>query len=141
MKTVFEAIKALAAVRPVAQAAGDATAIVIDTMGYNSAMFIVENGAATGTPDSYTVAAKVQESDASGSGYTDVTGATITTIAADNKSAQIQVDGLGTDRKRYLKLIITAAFVNGTSPKALVSGVALLGNAYQEPVGNSSVSE
>jgi len=142
MRSVYDGVKALAAVRPVALAAGSATSIVIDTLGYNSAMFVVENGAATGTPDSYTVAGKVQESDNSnGSSASDISGAAITTITADNKSAQIRVEGLGQgSRKRYLVLVITAAFVNGTSPKALVSGIALLGRAYRKPASNSGTA-
>lgn len=142
MHSVFDTVKALAAVRPVALAAGSATVIWIDTLGYHSAMFVVENGAATGTPDSYTVAGKVQESDAAnGSSPADISGAAITTITADGKSAQIRVDGLGTGgRKRYLGLVVTSAFVNGTSPKALVSGLCILGRAARKPVGNSATS-
>lgn len=142
MRSVFDSVKALAAVRPIALAAGSATGIVIDTLGYDSAMFVVENGVATGTPDSYTVAGKVQESvNSDGSSASDISGAAITTITADSKSAQIRVEGLGTgSRARYLKLIITSAFVNGSSPKALVSGMCLLSRAKQEPVGNSTTS-
>lgn len=134
MHSVFDNVKAVEAVRPVAQGATAATSIVIDTLGYGSAMFVVQNGAATGTPDSYTVAGKVQESDnANGSSASDITGATITTITADSKSAQIRVDGLGTGgRKRYLLLVITPAFVNGTSPKALVSGYCVLGRGTRK---------
>lgn len=142
MKSVIDNVKALAAVRPVALAAGSATVIWIDTLGYESAMFVVENGAATGTPDSYTVAGKVQESAAAnGSSPVDISGAAITTITADSKSAQIRVDGLGTgSRLRYIGLVVTSAFVNGTSPKALVSGLCLLGRAKRVPVGNSTTA-
>ena len=137
MRSVYDGVLAKQAVRPVAASAA-ATAIAIDTLGYNSAMFVVENGAATGTPTSYTVDAKVQECDTSGGTYADVTGATITQITADNKTASIRVEGLGTSRKRYLKLIITPAMTGGTSPAALVSGIALLGRGYVKPAGNSS---
>ncbi|MBI5071667.1 hypothetical protein HZB93_02105 [Candidatus Falkowbacteria bacterium] len=137
MRSVYDGVKALAAVRPVAADAA-ATAIAIDTLGYNSAMFVVKNGAATGTPTSYTVDGKVQECATSGGSYADVSGAVITQITADNKSAQIRVEGLGTSRLRYLKLIITPAMTGGTSPKALISGTALLGRAYKNPVGNSA---
>lgn len=138
MRSVYDGVKALVAVRPVAASAA-ATAIVIDTKGYNSAMFTVSNGAATGTPSSYTVDAKVQESaNANGSSPADITGATITQITADNLSAQIRVEGLGTSRLRYLLLIITPAMSGGSSPKALISGTCLLGRAYKNPVGNSA---
>lgn len=139
MRSVYDAVKALAAVRPVAASAA-ATAIAIDTLGFNSAMFVIQNGAATGTPDSYTVDAKVQECATSGGQYADVTGATLVQITADSKTGTIRVEGLGTSRMRYLKLIITPAMTGGTSPKALISGSVLLGRAFQAPVGNSSTA-
>jgi hypothetical protein len=138
MRSVYDAVKVLAAVLPV-NASAAATAIAIDTMGFNSAAFVVVNGAATGTPSSYTVDAKVQECATSGGSYTDVTGATITQITADSKTATIRVEGLGTNRQRYLKLLITPAMTGGTTPKALISGVALLGRAFTLPVSNSSI--
>lgn len=138
MKSIYSNVKSKSAVRPVALAAGSAAGVAIDTLGFKNAMFVVENGVATGTPTSYTVAAKVQECDTSGGSYTDVPGAAITTITADAKSAQIQVVGLDTTtRMRYLKLLITSAFVGGTSPAALVSGTCLLGEPENAPVTNS----
>lgn len=139
MRSVFDEVKSVAAVRPLAASAA-MTQIWIDTLGYGSAMFIVENGAATGTPTSYTVDAKVQESDASnGSSPADISGAAIVQITADNKIAQIRVDGLGQGgRKRYLGLLITPALSGGSSPKALLSGHCLLGRPTQHPVGNST---
>lgn len=140
MKSVFDAIKAVAAVRPQLKDAGAATIVVVDTQGYNSAMFDLMVGATSGTPDSFSVAAKVQECDnADGTtGAADVTDAAITAITVANKSAQIRMDGLNMGaRKRYLTLVVTPAFVNGTSPKVYIAGSALLGRAFKEPVGNS----
>ena len=138
MQSVFDNIKVVKAVAPVAQAAVAATSAAIDTVGYNSLMVNAQAGAATGTPDSYTVIAKVQECATSGGSYVDISGATAT-IAADSTSAQIRVDGLNLgSRLRYIKVVLTAAFVNGTSPKALISSSVLLGGAVSKPVGNSS---
>lgn len=138
MRSVYDGVKSQVAVRPIAASAAQ-TSAAIDTFGYNSAMFVIENAAATGSPSSYTVDAKVQECATSGGSYADVSGATITQITADNKSAQIRVEGLGTSRLRYLKLVITPAMTGGSSPKALISGHALLGRAFKKSVGNSSV--
>ncbi len=137
MRSVNDGILAKVAVAPIAASAAQ-TSDAIDTKGYNSVQFVISNGAATGTPSSYTVDAKVQECATSGGSYVDVTGATITQMTADNKIQTIAVDGLGTSRKRYLKLVITPAMTGGTSPKALVAGIANLGRAFSGPVGNSN---
>ncbi|BFT94959.1 MAG: hypothetical protein MNSN_01590 [Minisyncoccus archaeiphilus] len=136
MKTVFEEVKSLDAVRPVATDSA-ATAIVIDTLGFDSAMFVVQNGAATGTPSAQSIVAKVQECDTSNGDFADVSGASVT-ITASNKSAEIPVEGLTTGRKRYLKLLVTPTLTGGTTPAALLSAICLLGRALKTPVGNSS---
>ena len=139
MRSVYDAIKVVKGIAPIAQAASEVLSAAIDTSGYNSALIEVETGAATGAPDSYSVACKVTECATSGGQYADVDGATAT-LAADGKHAQIRVEGLGTSRKRYLKISLTPAFVGGTTPKALVGATALLGRAFKEPVDNSSTA-
>lgn len=137
MRSVYDAIKATLGIAPIAQANSEKLSAAIDTLGYSSALIEVAVGAATGTPDSYSVACKVTECATSGGSYADVSGATAT-LDADGKHAQIRVEGLGTSRLRYLKVSMTPAFVAGTSPKALIGATALLGRAFKEPVGNSS---
>ena len=139
MRSVYDAIKVVKGIAPIAQTNSEVLSAAIDTSGYNSALVEVETGAATGTPDSYSVACKVTECDTSGGDYADVAGATAA-LAADGKHAQIRVEGLGTSRKRYLKISLTPAFVGGTTPKALVGATALLGRAFKEPVDNSSTA-
>jgi len=139
MHSIFDNVLSKVTVRPQATD----TAVeggAIDTQGFSSAMAVVENGAATGTPSSYTVDGKVQTSADGSTGWADITGATITQMTANNKSAQIRVDGLnlGTNY-RYIRLLITAAMTGGSSPKAVVSGHILLGRGESLPVGNSSV--
>ena len=138
MKSVFDNILSKVALRPVAASTAQ-TGVAIDTRGFDSLMVTVENGAATGTPDSYTVDAKITECATSGGSYTDITGAAITQMTANNKSAQIRLDGLndGT-RLRYMKVVVTPAMTGGTSPKALVSANCMLGRAQKHPVGNSA---
>lgn len=139
MRSVYDAIKVTKGIDPIAQANTEKLSAAIDTLGYNSALIEVNAGAATGTPDSYSIACKVTECATSGGSYADVTGATAT-LAADGKHAQIRVEGLGTSRLRYLKVSMTPTFVNGTSPKALIGATALLGRAFKEPVDNSSTA-
>lgn len=139
MRSVYDAIKATLGIAPIAQANSEKLSGAIDTLGYNSALIEVQVGAATGTPDSYSVACKVTECATSGGSYADVSGATAT-LTTDGTHAQIRVEGLGTSRLRYLKISMTPTFVNGTSPKALVGATALLGRAFRVPVGNSATA-
>lgn len=135
MRSLRDSVLSSRALDPVSASAVQ-TGNVIDTFGYNTAMFTVQNGAATGTPSSYTVDAKVQECDTSGGSYVDVSGATITQITADSKSATIAVEGLGTSRKRYLKIVVTPALSGGSTPKALIAASVQLGRAFSNPVAN-----
>lgn len=135
MRSLRDSVLSSRALDPVSASTAQ-TGIVIDTFGYNTAMFTVQNGAATGTPSSYTVDAKIQECDTSGGTYVDVSGATITQITADSKSATVAVEGLGSSRKRYLKIVVTPALTGGTSPKALVASSVQLGRAFSNPVAN-----
>lgn len=133
MKSVYDAIKPVIAINPIA-ASTVQTSAAIDTMGFNSAEVVVQNGAATGTPTSYTVDAKVQHCDTAGGTYVDVASATITQITADSKIAAIRLEGLGANIKRYIKVLVTPAMTGGTTPNALIGSTVLFGRAYKEPV-------
>lgn len=140
MRSVYDSIKATHTVLPIA-ATGSPTSVAVDTFGYNSAMFhatVGLAGPAGGTPTSFSVAVKIQESATSSGTYTDISGATADAITGTNKSVQIRVEGLGSSaRMRYLKVVMTPTFVGGTSPSIVMSAVALLGNAFTKPVENS----
>jgi hypothetical protein len=137
MRSVYDAIKNVQAVDPISASAVQ-TSAAIDTKGFNSGAVVVVNGAATGTPTSYTVDAKVQHCDTSGGTYADVSGAAITQIIADSKIATIRLEGLGgVTVKRYIKVLVTPALTGGTSPKALIAAAVQLGRAYKTPVGNT----
>ncbi len=139
LKDVFDLVGVDLGVAPIAQGASEVLSGAIDTLGMlGDAMVEVKTGAATGTPTSYSVACKVTECDTSGGSYADITGATAT-LAADGKHAQIRVSGLGTDRKRYIKISMTPSFTGGTSPKALVSA-AFLNFKLDNPPANSSTA-
>ena len=139
MRSVFDQVKHVAAVAPIAASAVQ-TSAAIDTKGYGVGMVIVQNGAATGTPSSYTVDAKVQHCATSGGSYTDVSGAAITQITADGKYAQIRLEGLGISVNRFIKVLVTPAMTGGSSPKALISADVLFGQAHRQPVTNSATA-
>lgn len=127
---IQETTLSLAAVNPVGQAAGSPTGIAIDKLAYDEfreVLTVVQTGAATGTPTSYTVDAKIQESATSGGTYTDVVGATITQITADSQKAEIYWNPKKLT-KRFFRLLVTTAFTGGTSPTVPVAGVHLLHN-------------
>lgn len=71
----------------------------------------VLTGAATGSPTSFTVTAKLQESD-DGSTWADI--ATQTTLVMTAGSSVGKLRGIRT--KRYVRSVLTPAFVGGTSP-------------------------
>ena len=56
MRSVYDAIKVVKGIAPIPQTNSEVLSAAIDTMGYNSALVEVETGAATGAPDSYSVA-------------------------------------------------------------------------------------
>lgn len=128
MRSVYDAIKALFTLRP-QTATSTVNGSSVDTLGYNSAAFILEVGAVSGT--SPTLDVKIQESADGSTGWTDVSGATFTQVTAANNSQILRVEDLNNTRKRYLRAVATIA---GTSPSFALACEALLGRAYVEPV-------
>lgn len=130
MKNILYAIKSVVAILVGTSGANNGTGI--DRMGYDEIEILVSTGVATGTPDSYSVAAKLQESD-DNSSFTDVSGAAITAITADSTTAKARVLDAST-LKRYVRVVTTPAYVGGTSPKVPVAVTVLLGKATSGPV-------
>lgn len=100
----------------------------IDTVGYDYVTIIWQLGAT----DIAMTALKVQESDTSGSGFADITGATfagsLPSATDDNKLYAFFIDMRG--RKRYLDLVATAGDgVAGT----FGSAIAILSRGEQAP--------
>jgi hypothetical protein len=114
----------------------------IDRLGFNSCKLVAKTGATTGTPTSFTVAVRLQHSDAVGSGYTDFTpsvpnpGGTgaITPLAAANAIRDRSID-LKT-AKRFIRAVATPAFVGGTSPTVLADVSVILGGADVLPIAD-----
>jgi thiamine monophosphate kinase len=98
----------------------------IDTIGYDHCTILVSLGAT----DIAMAALKVQESDVSGSGFADITGATfassLPSATDDNKIFAFYIDLRG--RKRYLDMVATAG--DGTAG-TFASAVAVLSRANQ----------
>jgi len=103
----------------------------IDRSGFQSCVLHVGTGATSGTPDSFSVAGKLQESDSAATGYTDITDAAITSITTENSAAKVNVDLSGC--KQYIRAVVTPAFVNGSTPKVGVEAVIVLGGSANLP--------
>lgn len=119
--------KYVAALPPVSVAGGaSATTTEIDTLGFDYVELLIQSGL-VGANGVATI--KVQESDVSGSGQTDVTGLSFTALvdADDNKILGAFIDMRG--RKRYLTLVIT----NGATNASLMSAIARLSRGKQVP--------
>lgn len=128
MKSVYDAVKTVASLVPAVRTA-DANGAGVDTKGYNSAKAVIVAGDIDLTNTDETYAFHVEES-SDNSTFTDVAGAT-GTVTADNDVVQIRIDGLGTSRQRYLRIVLD---VDGTTPSIPCSAVFELGNAYTNPV-------
>ena len=137
MKTLYDAVKPEISVR--AQSASTSVnGSSVDTQGYNNAFVQCDVGAASGSPTAQSVTYKVQES-SDNSTFTDISGAVTSAITANNKSAQINLIGLGLNIARYIRVVATISFTGGTTPAIPVASSVLLGRAFEEPVGNSTI--
>src|SRR6185369_3362165 len=101
-------MKYVQAIAPAVVDGATATAIAVDTLGFEYLALIISLGAA----DDALTALKVTESDVSGSGYTDVDDAD---FSSDSTLPTAGEDGLVfgafinlQNRKRYIKLVATA---------------------------------
>lgn len=132
-KKLIEQAKLVPAFNPVTESATAIKGTAIDKTGYLSVIAMAGVGAVSGTPDSFTVIGKLQESDTTTDGdFSDVTGYTLSTLSAINTNTNKGFDLTGL--KKYIRLVVTPAFTGGTTPKAYLTGGIVLGDAVVEPV-------
>jgi hypothetical protein len=89
------------------------------------------SGATTGTPTSFTVSMKVQDSDDGTSGWADVTNGALAVITTINTSAELNI---GTLPKAFLRVVSVVAFVGGTAPTVQVAAMVITGGSSVYPV-------
>ena len=125
-----QAMKYVQAIAPAVVDGATATAIAVDTLGFEYLALIISLGVA----DDALTALKVTESDVSGSGYTDVDDAD---FSADSSLPAATEDGLlfGAfinlqNRKRYIKVVATAG---ATGAGVAISALAILSEAKIVP--------
>ncbi len=143
MHSLFDNALHKNSVRPQASGAQTINGAAVDTQGYDTLLGLINIGAASGSPTSFTVDAKLQSS-ADGSTNWQDTGIAISQASAENQSAQVRLDNLmaaynaATPVNRYVRWVITVAITGGSSPAVPVSGDLMLGRYTFGPVGNSS---
>lgn len=102
--------------------------------GFLSAKLIVNNGATSGTPTSFTNTCKVQDS-ADNSAWADLvptSGSASVVNATASSVAEVNVD-LSNARK-YVRVVETIAFVGGTAPTLLANATLVLFGADKHPI-------
>jgi hypothetical protein len=122
--------KQVIAIAPISTTAATLTGVAIDRRGYQDVVFSFQRGEDSGTPDDFLMTGKIQESDASGSGFTDITGAAITSLTQDsevNAISNLRVNLRST--KRYIRAISAISFTAGSSPELAVAVLCTLGSA------------
>jgi hypothetical protein len=131
------------ALRPNNQAAAASFALKglgIDTEKFQSLLFMISAGAATGSPSAVTVDVKLQHSDDDVDGnYTDVAAHAFNTevtkqLTAVNTRKYLEVMKTQT-LKKFVRLVFTVAFTGGTSPTVGLQATACIGgHAILPPV-------
>jgi hypothetical protein len=123
-----------------------ATGASVDTLGYDNAKIHAFAAAASGSPSAGTVTVKLQESADGSTNWGDaldntgvVIGFTLDAHAADAPGAA-RIEGLGLNRKRYLRVVATPAFTGGTSPAILANAEIVFGGGAQQLPVTSAVS-
>ena len=103
----------------------------LDRQGYGSGVIIAQVGTATGSPTSFTATVKLQESNTTTSGdFTDVSGVSFV-LDANSETSELDVDLAGL--KQYIRVVITPAFVDGSSPTVPACASIVLGGADRLP--------
>ena len=142
MRSLYDNVLVSASIDPQSLTSSAVNGSVVDTEGYNTAILRFRSAAATGSPTpTATIAVKLQEGTKSdGSDMADaldntgtVIGGTVSVISAAGPVVA-RIEGLGLNRKRYLRVVATPNFVGGTTPAALGFGEIILGRAFSKPV-------
>lgn len=145
MRTIYDNVGVAKSIVPQSDSGGSpVNGSVVDTLGYNSAMLVLGTGAISGSPTTTSIAVKLQEGSlADGSDMADAkdnTGTNIGgTITAAGSILLARIEGLSTNRKRYLRIVETTTFSGGSTPAVLVHANILLGRGSAKPA-NTGVS-
>jgi hypothetical protein len=116
-KTTAFQLQSCAVISATAAGQVGGAAAFLDAQQYEGDIVLTLDHAAAGS--GVTLTAKIQESDASGSGYTDVTGGAFTAAAA-NTAGFATLTLQGDTLKRYLRVQFTVSGGSGTGAACVV---------------------
>lgn len=109
------------------------TGEAIDRFNYRDAILHAVVGNVTGTPTAQKVVLKVQHSDTATAGdFVDAEIQGIESVLTIEQEGELHLnlDGF----KQFVRVVATATFTGGTTPKADVIGTIVLGNMVSNPV-------
>lgn len=134
LKTVG-ASSAIQGVAPAAKSAGTTYGAAFSIEGAKSCVLTGLTGAATGTPDSYSVTYSLQVAAVSGfSTPVDVSNSSVA-LTADSKAGEVDVNLTAlASGYFYARVKVVVAFTGGTSPTALCAASVTLGGHQNLPV-------
>lgn len=137
MHSIYDNVEVQKSLAPQSDAGGsEVDGSSVDTLGYNTAMLVFETGAASGSPSAIAIDVRLQESD-DNSSWSDAKDNTVTVIGGqvteENHVLLARIEGLGLNRKRYLRVIETTTFTGGTSPAIEVHSNILLDRGSEKP--------
>lgn len=119
----------------------------VDTLGYDNAKIHAYAAQASGSPTTASLVYKLQESADGSTNWADaldntgtVIGFTISALQTAAAAGAARVEGLGLNRKRYLRVVATPAFSGGSSPAILAHGEIVFGGDAQQLPVTSTVS-
>lgn len=130
MRNIAGEIKATEAIRAITTTPAELNSpAYIDRLGYDSALLVINVGAATGSPSSFSVTTNVEDEDVSSAGTLADKGIIISQTAAGITSYAIDLRGY----RRYVNIESTVAASGGSSPAVPVSATLILGGAVVNP--------
>lgn len=132
MNAVFDNILCIPSLVPATRTA-DANGTAVDTRGFNDGMFVVAAGDIDLANADETYVVNVEESDDGSTGWTAVSGVSIT-ITADNQTKETRLSELNLTRKRYLRAVLD---VGGTTPSIPGTAFFVLGRKDSGPIAQS----
>jgi hypothetical protein len=119
----------------------------VDTQGYDNAKIHFYAAAASGSPSAASVAVTLQESADGSTNWANaldntgtVIGFTLSALQSAAAFGAARVEGLGLNRKRYLRVVATPSFTGGTSPATVSYGELVFGGGAQQLPVTSATS-
>ena len=142
----YDDVKVITSVKPQSITGSSAVnGASVDTLGSDNAKIHAYAVTTTSNPSVATLAVKLQES-ADNSTWTDaldntstVIGFTLDVHAADGFNAA-RIEGLGLNRKRYLRVVATPSFTGGTSPAIVANAEIVFGGGTNPLPVNTNTS-